>query len=176
MPSNIIFIGYRASGKTSLGRKLADRLWKTFADVDQEACARFGNDSIAQIWAAHGEPEWRRVEAEVTRDLCAKRDMVIALGGGTPMQPGAFEAVQLAQNAVRIYLKCSAEELHRRIQQDELSTSQRPNLTSLGGGLEEIRAVLAEREPVYEALADRIFDVTHTDLESALRYIIERCL
>jgi shikimate kinase len=176
MPSNIILIGYRGSGKTSLGKKLADQLWKTFADVDQETCKRFGNPSIADIWEKHGEPEWRRVEVEVTRDLCAKRDMVIALGGGTLMQPGARDAVKNASDTARLYLKCDPEELYRRISQDKQSAATRPNLTKLGGGVEEIRAVLAEREPVYESVADKVFDVTHTDLESALRHIIQRCL
>jgi shikimate kinase len=84
--------------------------------------------------------------------------------------------VKNAPDTRRIYLKCEPEELHRRISADKQSTATRPNLTNLGGGVEEIRAVLAQREPVYVSVADHVFDVTHTDLESALRHLIQRCL
>ena len=172
---NIILIGYRASGKSSMGKLLASQLWKTYKDVDDETCKAFGDDSIANIWQTHGEQAWRREEVKATQRLCAQDDLVIALGGGTLMQPGAREAVE-ASDAVRIYLKCSPEELHRRISQDARSSQTRPNLTGAGGGLEEIQQVLAQRQPVYEAVADKVFDVTHTPIPDAVRYVIARCL
>lgn len=174
-PMNIILLGYRGCGKTSIGNKLASELWKTFVDVDDETCKRFGNDSIAAIWDEHGEPAWREAEVAVTQELVAKQDMVIGLGGGTLMQPGAREAVEQA-DAVRIYLKCEADELYRRVSADDRSAATRPNLTNLGGGVEEIEHMLAERGPVYEAVADRVFDVTHTDIQQSVRYLIKNCL
>lgn len=173
---NIILIGYRGSGKTSVGRKLASQLWKTFADVDDEACKRIGMDSIAEIWKVHGEPEWRRVEVEVTRDLCARPDYVIGLGGGTLMQPGARQAVEQATDSVRIYLKCDSKELFRRVSSDTRSSATRPNLTNLGGGVEEIEHVMSIRGPVYEAVADKVLDVTHLNVDDAVRYLIAKCL
>lgn len=170
---NIILIGYRGSGKTSMGRILADRLWKTFVDVDVEACRRFGIDSIARIWEQFGEPAWRRMEVQVTQEVCAAEDHVIALGGGTLMQPEARLAVQNAM-ATRVYLHCDPEELYRRVSGDTRSAQTRPNLTGLGGGIEEIRAVLAQREPVYRAVADKELDVTHLNVEDAVRYLIEK--
>jgi len=172
---NVILIGYRGCGKTSLGRKLASETWKTFRDVDQETCKRFDNDSIADIWEKHGEPAWREMEVQVTADLCAMDDMVIGLGGGTLMQPGARDAVEHA-DAVRIYLKCDPEELYRRISADTESAKTRPNLTNLGGGVDEIVEMLHRREPVYEAVADKVLDVSHVTIESGVRYLIERCL
>ena len=172
---NIILIGYRASGKSSMGKLMAQQLWKTYKDVDHETCKVFNNPSIADIWKEHGEPAWRREEVKVTQQLCKQDDLVIALGGGTLMQPGAREAVENA-NAVRIYLKCKPEELYRRIQGDSQSSQTRPSLTGKGGGLDEIIEVLKVREPVYEAVADHVFDVTYTPVEDAVRYVIERCL
>ena len=68
----IVLIGYRGSGKTSLGKLLADETWKDFIDTDDEICKRFGDDSIANIWEEHGEPEFRRVEVEVVQETMAK--------------------------------------------------------------------------------------------------------
>lgn len=173
---NIILIGYRGSGKTTLGKLLAQQLWKTYADVDAEVVKRFGGQSIRAIWAEHGEPEFRRVEVEVTRELCGREEMVIGLGGGTLMQPGAREAVERARDAVRVYLRCRPEELARRIDADPSSAATRPALTAQRGTLEEIRVVLAEREPVYTAVADKVFDVTELSPGDAVRHLIKRCL
>ena len=60
-----------------------------------------------------------------------------------------------------IYLKADPKELLRRIQADPQSAQTRPNLTNLGGGLEEIRLKLAEREPQYRAIMDSELDVTN---------------
>lgn len=173
---NVILFGYRGSGKTSIGKKLAGQLWKDFADVDVETCKRFGNPSIAAIWAEHGEPAWRQREIEVTRGLCARPNMIIALGGGTLMQPSAREAVEQAKDTVRIYLSCEAKELLRRVRADPQSGATRPNLTAMGGGIEEIEAVLTQRDPVYRAVATHVFDVTHLNIEDAVRHLIKRCL
>ena len=172
---NIILIGYRASGKSSIGKLMADQLWKTYKDVDLETCKVFKNNSIADIWQEHGEPAWREAETKVTQQLCSQDDLVIALGGGTLMQPDARKAVEEA-NAVRIYLKCTPQELFARSSKDANSSQTRPSLTIAGGGLEEIVAVLKEREPVYEAVADKVFDVTHTPINDAVSYVIHRCL
>ena len=172
----IVLIGYRGSGKTSLGKLLADETWKDFIDTDDEICKRFGDDSIANIWEKHGEPEFRRVEVEVVRETMTKDETIVALGGGTLMQEGARQAVEEAVDANRVYLFCEPEELARRIEADSRSSATRPSLTAHGGGLDEIRTVLEEREPVYRAVADREFDVTHLDPEKALRYFIKYCM
>lgn len=173
---NIVLIGYRGSGKTTIGRKLASQLWKGFVDVDQEACRRFGIDSIAEIWRVHGELAWRETEVRVVQETMAKDEQVIALGGGTLMQPGARAAVEQAQGVRRIYLHCEAEELHRRIEADPASGATRPSLTSFGGGVEEVRTMLAEREPVYRAVADHVLNVTHLKPDDATRYLLAHYL
>ena len=173
---NVILMGYRGCGKTTLGKMLADELWYTFADVDREICKRFGDDSIAHIWQEHGEPKYRQVEVEVTADLCGREKHVIALGGGTLMQPGAREAVERAPDTRKIYLECQPQVLLQRIAADGQSAATRPALTDRGDGLEEIESVLAQRDPVYRAVADKVFDVTHLGPREALRYLIKNCL
>jgi shikimate kinase len=176
MASNIIFIGYRGCGKTTFGKLLADQVWKQFVDVDDETCKRFDSKTITQIWDEFGEPAWREAEVEVTRELVGKSEMIIGLGGGTLMQPGAREAVENAADAVRIYLKCDPQVLLGRIESDSRSADTRPSLTAHGGGIDEIKAVLEQREPVYEAVADHVFDVSLVDVEGGLRHLIKRCL
>ena len=92
------------------------------------------------------------------------------------MQPAARAAVESAPNTVRIYLQCEPDVLFERIGCDRETAASRPNLTELGGDIEEIRTVLAEREPVYMAVADKVFDVTHLQPEDAVRYLIKLCL
>lgn len=175
MASNIILIGYRGSGKSSVGRKLADQLWKTFVDIDDAICARFGGRTVAEIWKTEGEPAYRAMEVEVTQAACSGGDQVIALGGGTLMQPAARAAVEAA-DATRIYLRCDPAELDKRIHSDPQTTGLRPSLTAKGGGLDEITAVLARRETTYRAVADVEFDVTFTDIDEAVRHIVANCL
>ena len=77
---------------------------------------------------------------------------------------------------MRIYLKCEASELFKRIQADPDSGQARPRLTEHDDGFKEVQSVLREREPVYRAVADKEFDVTHVEPVSAVRYLIDRCL
>ena len=171
---NIILIGYRACGKTSIGKKLATQLGLTFVDVDHETCARFKNDSIADIWQKFGEPAWRKEEVAVTSELCARQGHIIALGGGTIMQEGARKAVEAAKDTLRVYLKATPEELHRRISTDKQSAATRPNLTNLGGGVDEVRVMLERRGPTYEAVADVVIDVTSVSIDDAVKQVIDR--
>jgi shikimate kinase len=173
---NIVLIGYRGSGKTTVGRKLASQLWKTYVDTDAEVCKRLGGRTIADIWKTEGEAEFRRVECEVVEQVMRRPDQVIGLGGGTLMQERARAAVRAAADTVRIYLKCDPQTLHQRITADAQTAATRPNLTALGGGVQEITQMLAQREPVYLATADKTLDVSLLAPDDAVRHLIERCL
>ena len=116
------------------------------------------------------------METAAAIDLLAKDNQVIALGGGAVITPDCRQAIEQAEDSIRIYLECDAKELYRRIHGDPASQKTRPDLTDLGGGMEEIESLLAERDPVYRDVADKVFDVTEVDIENGVRFLIDRCL
>jgi shikimate kinase len=162
----IVLIGYRGSGKTTVGRILAQRLGKAFVDCDEVIVARQGK-SIREIFLTRGEEAFRKAEMEVISELSSSTECVIALGGGAILREENRRA--LAGHKI-VYLRCEEEELLRRIEGDPASSDNRPNLTNLGGKIEEIRALLRQREPIYRAAMSAELDVTHlTPLEVAER-------
>jgi shikimate kinase len=167
---SIVLIGYRGSGKTTIGQKLADRLLQTLVDTDALVVQRAGK-SIKEIFDQHGEPHFRDLESLVVREVAALQDVVISLGGGAVLREENRKALQEAGHKI-IYLKCDPEELHRRIQADASTSLMRPNLTEHAGGQEEIEKVLAEREPVYRSFKTAELDVTNLSPEEAVVYLV----
>jgi shikimate kinase len=147
---NIFLVGPRASGKTSLGRILAERLGRPFVDMDEAFAARTGR-SIKDLVEAEGWERFREIETEVLRAICASPGQVVATGGGAALKP---ENRELMHAGVALYLQSTPERLIARLRA-ELNEAQRPGLTEAGLE-EEVRAVLTEREPMYLALADAV--------------------
>ena len=166
---SVALIGYRGSGKSSVGKRLADRLWQPFVDTDELVVAKAGK-SIRDIFAQQGEAGFRDLESEVVAEVCKTPEQVIALGGGAVLREENCAAIKAAGLKV-IYLKCEPEELARRIAADPTTDASRPALTDLGGGIEEIRKVLAEREAIYRSVMTGELDVTHLTPQDAVVYI-----
>lgn len=171
---NIVLLGYRGSGKTSVGKKLASELWKDFFDLDDATRKRFNDQSIAEIWAEQGEAVFRTAEAEAATELLARDELVIATGGGVLTHEAGKAAVASAPNATRIYLSCSADVLAKRIAHDATSATQRPPLTGNTDPAVEVEQVLAQRDPAYREAADIVFDVTYCSIEEAVRHLIAK--
>jgi shikimate kinase len=167
---SIALLGYRGSGKSTVGKRLADRLWQKFVDTD-ELVVRAAGASIKDIFANQGEPAFRDLESRVVAEASKLTDHVIALGGGAVLREENRRALKDA-GLKMIYLRCEPDELVRRIQSDPLTGDTRPDLTELGGGIDEVRRVLAEREPVYRSVMTAELDVTHLSPQDAVVYII----
>ncbi|MDB5357403.1 MAG: shikimate kinase [Phycisphaerales bacterium] len=163
-------IGYRGCGKTTVGRKLADRLWQECADTDELIVRRAGK-SIKEIFDSDGEAVFRDIESAVVEEVSGHGDLVISLGGGA-LDREANRAAFTKGGHKLIYLKCEPAELLRRIGADPQSAECRPNLTSLGGGIEEIKALLARREPAWRSVMTAELDVTSLTPEEAVVYIV----
>jgi len=169
---NIVLIGYRGSGKTTVGRRLAERLGYTHVDTDELVRERFGGMTIRQIWHEHGEEKFRDAEARVVADVLREDDRVIALGGGAAVQSAGHEAVAEASDALRVYLACDAAALHQRITSDT-SRADRPSTGGPANELESIREQLARREPAYRAAADCVIDATDLTPDQIVNRIID---
>jgi shikimate kinase len=146
---NLLLIGYRGTGKTTVAQLLALELGWDWVDADVEIELAAGKN-IAAIFLQEGEQGFRQREAEIVRTLCRRDKTVIALGGGAILREENRQAIGRAGKVV--LLTASPETVWRRLQTDPATASRRPNLTT--GGFAEIAAVLAERQPVYRQCAD----------------------
>src|SRR6266478_1962012 len=112
----IYLVGFMAAGKTTIGRLLAHELGWSFADVDEDIVAAEGA-SIADIFDARGEQEFRKIEQEAVRkrvsEIVRGRPMVVALGGGAFAQD--TNRALLEENGVSIWLDCPFPTVCRRI-------------------------------------------------------------
>jgi shikimate kinase len=164
-----VLIGYRGSGKSTIGARLADRLWQKFVDTDELVVKKAGSP-IAQIFADQGEARFRELEIQAVREALALPEHVVSLGGGAVTREENRAALRAGNHRV-IYLKCEPAELLRRIEADPATAAARPPLTTLGGGIGEIGKVLDEREPIYRQVMHAELDVTNLTPEEAVVYI-----
>ncbi len=146
---NLLLIGYRGTGKTSVAQRLALQLGWPWVDADVEVELRAGK-SIAAIFADDGEPAFRDLESAALRDLVAGERRVIALGGGVILRAENRAAICAAGPVV--WLTARPEILLARINADATSRERRPNLTA-SGGISEIIATLGQRLPFYRECA-----------------------
>ncbi len=146
---NIALIGYRGSGKSTVGRHLAALLKLDFVDTDALLVSR--GQTIKAIFETEGEAGFRDRESAIIREVTMRDGVVIAAGGGAILRPENVAA--LKARCQIIWLKASPADLHARIQADAATNLSRPDLTS-AGGLAEIESLLAVRTPAYRAAAD----------------------
>jgi shikimate kinase len=143
---SVVLIGMMGVGKSSIGRRLAARLGMPFVDADAEIEKAAGM-SISDIFARHGEADFRSGEARVIARLLETGPQVLATGGGAFMSEGTRIAVK--SKGVSIWLSAEFDLLMRRIAKRR---NDRPMLQTEDPA-ETMRHLLRIREPVY-ALAD----------------------
>ena len=145
----ITLTGFMGSGKTTVGKVLADFLGCPFFDLDDLVVKKAGK-SIPDVFAQDGEPAFRQLEARVLRQMVekyAENTVVLALGGGAVLAPAS--AVLLQEKTVCIYLRATLETLLARL---EGETAGRPLADA------DLAARLSARTPVYEQTAHVVID------------------
>lgn len=155
MKQIVFLIGFRAVGKTTIGKKLADRLGFSFLDTDALICEKKGA-TVHAIVQSEGWDGFRRCEQEILQELVNCRQCVIATGGGAILHQHLWTA--LKEHGYVVWLTADPDIICQRIYTDaSVSEDQRPSLTGKSVCV-EIREVLAVREPLYRSAADLVVD------------------
>ena len=149
---NIVLVGYRAAGKSTIGKKLATELGFNFYDVDRFMEPRIAPKTLSEYYSEVGEIGFRPLETEIVLDLCSRPKSVIAFGAGSLMREKNKHAAKM--NAHIVYIEVPPKELWNRIQSDPNSHHTRPNLA--GGGYKEVEIMLKNREPDYISCSNLI--------------------
>lgn len=165
---NIILTGYRAVGKTSVGKILARRLNMDFIDTDEEIVRREGRE-IKDIVAKEGWGYFRAREGEVLVELAAGEGMVIATGGGAVTHECW---PQLLASGLVVWLTADEETICRRLSADNNTSAQRPSLTNKTT-LAEVSEVLAVRKPLYRQGSHIMVDTAKLDVSAIVEKIIK---
>lgn len=167
LKKTIYFTGFMASGKSRIGRAVADRLHANFLDTDALIVERTGK-AISEIFKEQGEAAFRQMELALIEEIAANETpKVVALGGGTLSQPGVVSLIRKTGLIVRLY--AAPEVLSERIGRKDT----RPLMVGLSPEerLEKIKQMLSERESRY-ALADFSVESTNDSEEKVISAVL----
>ena len=158
---NIVLIGFMGTGKSSVGKRLAQALAWDFFDTDFEI-GEATNLSVTEIFRLHGEKRFRSEESIVVAKLSQLDHIVIATGGGTVLNPLNWRA--LANNGIVIGLHASLEAILGRI-------GHKNDRPLLKGSKEVIEKLWSERQVSY-AQADYMVDTSQKDIDEVVKEIL----
>lgn len=148
---NVVLIGFMGSGKTTVGRELAEKLQFSFIDTDQYIEDQAGM-KISDIFERQGEDAFRALENRVLEKIAGMERTVVATGGGLPLREE--NRVFLRKTGMVIYLKASEQTIWERLAGDHT----RP-LLSGENPREKIHVLQTKRAPIYQCAADRVVSV-----------------
>ncbi|MBB3222840.1 3-dehydroquinate synthase [Massilia umbonata] len=163
---NVFLVGLMGAGKTTIGRLLARKLGMRFVDSDHEIEERTGA-TIPWIFEIEGEASFRRREAEVIRDLCGQQGIVLATGGGAILNPESRALLQ--EHGTVIYLRASISSILARTGHDK----NRP-LLQTADPRRKLEELLAQRDPLYTAMARLVVDTGRPNVQSMVQIIINQ--
>lgn len=163
---HVILIGFMGSGKSTVGFRLSYKLKKCLIDTDKLIEER-EKMRISEIFATKGEGYFRQKETECLNSLFHELgSRVISLGGGTPIREENREIIKKLGKV--IYLQASPDTIYQRVKHD----TSRP-LLQCENPKEKIEALLTERNPIYESVADIIIHVDGKEMKDVVQEIVE---
>ncbi len=165
---NIVLIGFRGTGKSTVGRLLADRLERDFIDSDKHIEGSTGK-TIKCIFEEDGEEGFRKIEAGTIAELSKEDNKIISAGGGVVLKEENVR--NLKNNGFLVLLEATPEIIHNRITQDKETAQQRPSLTDKKP-LDEIKHLIEQREHTYKNAADITINTSHSSCEDIVNEII----
>jgi shikimate kinase len=153
---NIVLIGYRCSGKTTVGKIIGDKLGRDFLDTDALIEANAGC-SLEETISRDGWNHFRNVEKKMVQEVSRKDNLVIGTGGGVVLD---WDNVRkLKEKGWLIWLNADSEVLEMRMEKEQRLGKTRPSLTGMDP-IKEIKEVLEARAPLYEQAAGLVVDTT----------------
>ena len=163
----IVLTGFMGSGKTSVGRILAERLGWRFLDLDAEIERRDGR-TVPEIFAASGEAHFRKQETAALAGILGQSRVVVALGGGAPEELGNRLLMEQTPRTAVVYLAAPLETLLERCERDDArtGTAGRPLLA-------QAEQRFAERRHLYERIAGHQVETSARSVEEAADAILE---
>jgi shikimate kinase len=167
---NLFLIGYRCSGKTTIGKSIAKTIGWSFVDSDIwviKACGK----SIQDIIDTEGWNAFRRLEHSTIKQICTHDRQVVATGGGVVLDADNVRAIK--NSGMVVWLDASAETIRKRMVEDRNSKHFRPALTDRGR-IEEIEDMLSQRNPNYMSASDFFIHTDDLPPGEITRRIIER--
>jgi len=167
MKTSIALIGFMGTGKTVVGRALAERLGKEFVELDA-LIARKAGKTIPEIFRQDGEVAFRELEIEAAREIAGKKNVVIACGGGIVLNKINID--RMRRECLMVYLTASPEVI---IQRTSIGRNDRPLLSTADRDT-TVRELLEFRRPFYQRAADITIDTSKLDVGSVVKQIIER--
>jgi len=167
MKTNIALIGFMGTGKTVVGKRLAEKLDKEFVELDALIERKVGK-TIPEIFQQDGEIAFRELEIEAAKEASKKKNVVIACGGGVVLNKINID--RLRKESLIVYLKASPGVILRRTLSD---TNERPLLKSDNKAL-AVKELLKFRQPFYQRAADMTIDTSKLDIDSVVERIIAR--
>ena len=159
---NIVLIGYRCTGKTSVGRKISERLRIPFYDTD-ELINKHTGKTVKEIVDNGGWDLFRKEEKAVIRGLSSLADTVIAVGGGAVMDAENREA--LRRNGLFLWLTADVRTIIERMRNDRTGDERMPPLAS-DCAERETSGILKQRIPTYQGLADFTIDTSERGIDA----------
>jgi len=165
----VFLIGYRCTGKTSVGKLLAKKLNLNFYDCDfylQEN----ENKTIASIVEENNWDYFRNLESKYLKEICKKENIVVSTGGGVVEKSENIDLIK--SEGIGIWLKAKPSTIKKRICSDENTRDLRPFLTGFTMG-KEIDEVLKKREPLYKKTSSFIFYTDNLEIDELADLIIK---
>jgi shikimate kinase len=169
---NVFLIGYRCSGKSSVGKSLAARLGWPFVDTDLLLVAD-RQTSIKEIVESCGWETFRELEHEIVKRVCSRNRQVVATGGGVVLADANVGRMQA--NGKIVWLRAAPETIRRRMMQDSDTEAFRPALTSKNSVI-EIEETLVERDPFYRHAMDFLVDTDDRRIDEICDAIIAQLI
>jgi shikimate kinase len=167
---NLFLIGYRCTGKTTIGKAIAAAIEWSFVDADTLLVRECGKP-IKEIVDTEGWDAFRRMERSTLKQICTADRQIVATGGGVVLDKANIKAMKTS--GMVIWLGATAETIQKRMLQDKNTGNFRPALTDKGR-MEEIEDLLLKRNPYYESASDFSIQTDDVPVSEITQTIIEK--